>query len=99
MCFKLAFIGFGVVGQGLAEILREKRDRLKERYDFEFEVVAVSDVKLGSVYDPEGLDLDKVFEMLDEGESLSEYPEGKTGWDPIKTIKETNADKIGRAHV
>ncbi len=94
MCFKLAFIGFGVVGQGLADILHEKRERLKERYDFEFEVVTVSDMKLGSVYDPEGLDLDKVLEMIDEGTSLSEYPEGKTGWDPIKTIKETNADTI-----
>ena len=40
---RLAFIGFGVVGQGLAEILLEKKDILKEKYGYEYSVVAVSD--------------------------------------------------------
>jgi len=30
--YRLAFIGFGVVGQGLAEILYKKKDELKEKY-------------------------------------------------------------------
>lgn len=94
MCFKLAFIGFGVVGQGLAEILCEKRDLLKEKYEFEFEIVAISDMDLGSVYDPDGLDLGKVLDMIKRERSLSEYPEAETGWDSIRTIKETNADTI-----
>ncbi|MFP4609126.1 MAG: homoserine dehydrogenase [Candidatus Aenigmatarchaeota archaeon] len=91
---KLAFIGFGVVGQGLAEILLKKEEMLKRKYDLEFEVVAISDMKLGSVYDPNGLDLKKVTDMVEEGTPLSEYPEGKTGWDPIRTIEESNADTI-----
>lgn len=94
MCFKLAFIGFGVVGQGLAEILHEKKEELEERYDLEFEVVAISDKKLGSAYRPEGLELDKILDMVEHGISLSEYPEAETGADPMKTIKETNADTI-----
>lgn len=94
MTHRLAFIGFGVVGQGFAEILAKKEETLRERYDFDFQIVAISDMKLGSVYDPEGLDMKKVFEMIDKGESLSEYPDVKTDWEPIKTIKETNSDII-----
>ena len=41
MEFKLAFIGFGTVGQGLAEILIEKKQMLAEKYDFHYCVVAI----------------------------------------------------------
>ncbi len=94
MKFKLAFIGFGVVGQGLAEILHRKEERLKEKYDFEFEVLAISDVELGSIYNPEGLNLDEIFDLIDKGKKLSEYPEGKNRYDSIETIENTEADTI-----
>ncbi|MBS3817074.1 MAG: homoserine dehydrogenase [Candidatus Thermoplasmatota archaeon] len=94
MTFKLAFIGFGVVGQGLAEILAEKRERLREKYDFEFEVVAISDMKLGSVYDPEGLDLDEILKKVEEGDSLSDHPDAENGWDSLETIEKADADTI-----
>ena len=55
MKYKLAFIGFGTVGQGLADLLGEKRAFLKERYGFEYEVVVISDFLKGSVYNPAGL--------------------------------------------
>ena len=54
MEFRIAFIGFGVVGQGLAEILVEQEQILKKRYDFNFKVVAISDTLKGSVFDAEG---------------------------------------------
>lgn len=94
MKFKLAFIGFGVVGQGLAEILHQKEEKLKERYDFEFEVLAISDVQLGSIYNEEGLELGKVLDMVEDGKDISDYPEGTTGYDSIETITETEADTI-----
>jgi len=46
---KIAIIGFGNVGQGLAEILTSKKAELKRRHGFDYQVVAVSDFKLGSV--------------------------------------------------
>jgi len=51
MEFKLAFIGYGTVGQGLTEILLEKKDMLAEKYNFHWTVVAISDIMKGSVYD------------------------------------------------
>lgn len=97
---KIALIGFGTVGQGLCEILRDKKNSLNQKYNFEGKVVAVSDVMKGSVYCPDGLNIDKLLEFAQNGKSLNEYDcncENKkleTGWDALKTIKESNADVI-----
>lgn len=66
MAHKLAFIGFGVVGQGLAEILRDKKQALKQNEGFEAEIVAISDLKKGAIYHPGGLDIEKVLQVLQE---------------------------------
>jgi len=94
MDFKLAFIGFGTVGQGLAEILVEKKDILSKKYDFHYTVVAISDFIKGSVYDENGLDLKKILELLNKGKKIDEYPSGIKGMDSLTTIKKTNADTI-----
>ena len=94
MNYKLAFIGFGVVGQGLTEILLEKEDMLAEKYDFYYAVVAISDIMKGSVYDENGLDMEKILDMVEDGKKLDEYPSGVKGMDALTTIKETNADTI-----
>jgi len=94
MHFKLAFIGFGTVGQGLAEILIEKKQMLEQKYDFHFTVVAISDILKGSVYDENGLDLKKILELVKNGKKINEYPTGKKDMDSLSTIKETNADTI-----
>jgi len=94
MKFKLAFIGFGTVGQGLTEILSEKKDILKKKYDFEYTIVAISDFIKGSVYDEKGLDLEKIMELVKNGKKLDEYPKGIKGMDAVDTIKKTNADTI-----
>ncbi len=62
MEFNIAFIGFGVVGQGFAEILLEQENELKENHNFEYKVVANSDTMKGSVYDENGLDIKKLLE-------------------------------------
>jgi len=92
--FKIAFIGFGTVGQGLTEILLEKKDMLAEKYDFHWTVVAISDIVKGSVYDENDLDMTKVLDLVKKGKKLDEYPSGIKGLDSLATIKETNADTI-----
>ncbi len=94
MVFNIAFIGFGVVGQGLAEILVEQEDLLKKDYSFHFKVVAISDVVKGSVYDENGLDLKELLKLVKETGKIEEYPDGIKGWDSLKTITDTNANMI-----
>lgn len=97
MAHKLAFIGFGIVGQGLAEILRDKQETLKKNEDFEAEIVAISDLRKGSIYHPGGLNIDEVLRALQETGNLEDYPAAPglvTGWNSMKTIRDTNADTI-----
>ncbi len=94
MKYKLAFIGYGVVAQGLTEILVEKEEILKEKYDLDFSVVAISDIKKGSVYDENGLDMKNILKLVRQGKQIDKYPSGIKGLDSVQTIKETNADVI-----
>jgi homoserine dehydrogenase len=91
---KLALIGFGVVGQGLAEILLEKGAELKGRYGFEGQIVAVSDMQKGAVYHPAGLDIGELLAAAQTG-SLDAYPDSAglvRGLDSLQTIRQSNAD-------
>lgn len=92
---RIALIGFGTVGQGLCEILLSKKDYLKSKYNFEGEIVAISDVLKGAVYCKDGLDIQQCLDLVKSGKSLEEYNNNcEKGWDSIRTIKETNADII-----
>lgn len=80
MHFKLAFIGFGTVGQGLTEILLEKKEMLAEEYDFHWSVVAISDIMKGSVYDEDGLDMKKILYLVKNGKNLMSIHQVLKGW-------------------
>jgi homoserine dehydrogenase len=94
--YKLALVGFGVVGQGLAEILLKNAARLKKEHGFEYSVVAVSDFVKGSAYDPKGLDLARLLALAKEN-GISKYPGAKTGWNAVDTIAKSNADIVVEA--
>jgi homoserine dehydrogenase len=94
--YKIAIVGFGVVGQGLAEILLKHGERLRKEHGFEFSVVAVSDFVKGSAYDPKGLDLARLLELA-KTNAISQYPGAKTGWNAIDTITKSNADVVVEA--
>jgi len=89
---RLLFVGFGTVGQGLAELLLEKEKFLAENYGFEFNIVGIADKIMGSLFFPEGLDLEKALKMAKEERSLAGYPGGKYKKDALSLIKEADAD-------
>lgn len=97
MLHKLAFIGFGTVGQGLAEILRDKEGELRARYGFEVQVVAITTATRGTIYHPSGLDINTALTTIQETGSLNDYPEAPglvRGWDSLATIRDSNADTV-----
>lgn len=97
MAHKLALIGFGTVGQGLAEILRDKEQFLGEEIGFEAQIVAVSDLLKGALYHSAGLDIARLLEAVQTTGRLDDYPDSaglERGWDSLKTIRETNADTV-----
>lgn len=62
---RIAIFGFGAVGQGVAEILAEKKEEI-ERMIGKFRVVAVTDSR-GSVFDENGVKLTEVLSLKQRG--------------------------------
>lgn len=89
---RLIFIGFGTVGQGLAELMIRKKELLSKNYGLNCKVVGVADKLKGSVYSPEGLDLPRVLSKAGAGESLSVLSEYRYDGDALDMIKEAEAD-------
>jgi homoserine dehydrogenase len=91
---KIALIGFGVVGQGLLEILRDKGADLKAQNGFEAQVVAVATRSKGTLYNPAGLD---IHSLLAAADNFSQYPDAaglERGEDILSLIKNCNADVL-----
>jgi homoserine dehydrogenase len=88
---KILLIGFGTVGQGLAELLIEKRHELKELHGFEPTVVGISDMLKGSCYDPNGIDLEAALAAAEAGQPLSTLSPGFE-WDALEMIEKVDAD-------
>src|SRR4030042_5941158 len=91
---RLALIGFGNVGQGLAQILYDKGNTYADKFGLKFIIVAVTDLVYGSAYDPEGLDLLTLSKIASEHENLSQLPSQGNHWDAFTTISKSNADVI-----
>ncbi|WP_018922330.1 homoserine dehydrogenase [Salsuginibacillus kocurii] len=97
MAHKLAFIGFGGVGQGLVDILLDRSDWLRDKFGTEFQVVSITDLYKGSIHHNDGLDIQQARKLVKETGSLNDYPESEglvKGWDSLTTIQNTNADTI-----
>lgn len=94
MEYKLALIGFGNVGQGLAEILSAKAALLNERFDVDIRIVAICDLYKGSIADPDGFDPQAVLDHVTEKGDLKEFPAPNKGWDARETIENSNANVL-----
>jgi homoserine dehydrogenase len=91
MKHKIALIGFGTVGQGIAEILLDKKKELKEKYKFDFDITAVADFAYGNVYNAKGLD---VVKMLKEAKAKKKFSKDIVKWNNIELIEKSNATVV-----
>jgi homoserine dehydrogenase len=91
---KLALIGFGTVGQGLAEILRDKGAALEAQYGFKADIVAVATQSRGSLYHPDGLDVKDLLAAIQAGhlDRYPDVPDLSRNWDVLTLINQSNAD-------
>lgn len=96
MEYRIILIGCGTVGQGLLEILDRKAEFLRDCYQFEPKVVAITDMKKGTLISPEGLQIKKVLETLKDGKKLNQYPGPKQKSDdyvdPLDLIEQVEAE-------
>ena len=71
---RLSFAGFGVVGQGLAELLYTKRERLRRDFGLDVTIVSVANARHGCIYREEGLDIPTLLELARTRHPLTEHP-------------------------
>lgn len=65
---RLAMIGLGNVGQGFLTILSEQKPSLEARYGLSFSVVAVNDLRMGSLADVSGVSVQDLLTAAAKGD-------------------------------
>ena len=94
---RLALVGFGVVGQALAEVMQHKSSELEQQYGLKLQLVAVATRSRGSLYHPAGLDVKLLRQAIQKSGDLNAYPETpglRRGWDGRRLAQESNADTL-----
>jgi homoserine dehydrogenase len=91
---RVALIGFGNVGQGFAQILRDHDEQLARQYDIQITIVAISDIHKGSLYNASGLDPTALLKAVASTDRLDSVSAPRHGWDALRTISDTTADTI-----
>lgn len=71
---KVILMGFGAVGQGVAEAISLKKDIIKEEYETEVKIVAVADSSSSAICQ-EGLDEELLVNIKNEKGNLVDYPD------------------------
>ena len=94
MEYNLALIGFGNVGQGLAEILAGKAQMLREKFDADIRIVAICDLYKGSIADPDGFDPQDLLDHINAKDDLKEFPAPDKDWDAGETIEMSGANVL-----
>jgi homoserine dehydrogenase len=92
--YRLALIGFGNVGQGFAQILHEHGSEYERQFGLRLQLVAVSDLLKGSLYNPQGLDPSELLAGVSRTGKLDAIDAPSKGWDALRTIAETGADVV-----
>lgn len=95
--YRLALIGFGHVNQGLAEILRDKKDFLAETYGVSFTIVGVCALSKGSIYQPDGFQVSELLEAVQRDGNLDRVAAAQRGWDALTLITNSNTEIVVEA--
>src|SRR5512138_1079501 len=91
---RLGLIGFGNVGQGLAQILRDRGAEYARVFGLEFRIVGIADARLGCACRSEGWEPAQLLDHVARAGSLRGLPGEQTGWDALALIRECSADAI-----
>ncbi len=89
---RLSLVGFGVVGQGFAELIMTKHDFLKHYYGVDITLVGVANARHGFIYCQDGLHIPTVLQFVKEKASLADYS-GATHWaNALEGLQASSAD-------
>ncbi|HEV2471910.1 MAG TPA: homoserine dehydrogenase, partial [Chthonomonadales bacterium] len=95
--FRLVLVGFGIVGQGFAQLLQTKHAYLLEQCGVDLRLVGVANARHGLIYREEGLHLPTLLELAAAKRPLSDYP-GAAHWQTaLDGLRAVEADALVEA--
>jgi homoserine dehydrogenase len=89
---RLSLVGFGVVGQGLAELLHTKYGQLQREFGLEVTLVSVSNARHGFIYREMGLDIPTLLELAHARRPLTEHPDIRHYASALQGLQSTQMD-------
>ena len=92
--YRLALIGFGNVGQGLAQILRDRQEILADQFGIKVLITAVCDSNKGTAAHSEGIPPHELLTSMHTCGSLDEVAADHPGWDALQMIENSQADVV-----
>lgn len=92
--YRLAFLGFGNVGQALARLLLRKRELLLHDYSLSFSITGIATAHHGMAIDLQGIDLEHVLQHISTGGNLDIYSARPTVSDPLEFIEHCSAEVL-----
>ncbi|MGD2104315.1 MAG: homoserine dehydrogenase [Anaerolineae bacterium] len=92
---RLVLIGLGNLGRRFCQVLAEKGEHLRSRYDLDLLLVGAADSR-GSAYDPvSGLSPERIVSIKSNGGTIAHYPDaGKEGWLAPALVATAQADVL-----
>ncbi|MCY1217542.1 Homoserine dehydrogenase [compost metagenome] len=94
--YDLALIGFGGVNRSLAELIAARGEALRAEVGFGLRVVAITDLRLGSLVDAGGIDLSMALALGGDGETFARHG-GSAEPDNEGVIRNCTADIVCEA--
>jgi homoserine dehydrogenase len=92
--YKLAFVGFGNVGQALARLFLRKKAELAQRYHIAVTTVGIATGRHGTAVDPDGIDLERALALMDGGAALDDLSRQPVEGDILAFIRSSGAEVL-----
>lgn len=89
---KIAVVGFGEIGQAFAQLLIDKGDDVKRRFNTRLSVVCIATRSKGNVVDAWGIDLHKALTNIREKGTLEGVMGYETGRTPMELLESVQYD-------
>ena len=91
---QLALLGFGNVGQALAELLAEKEDLIRRQYGVTYRVIGICTRSHGCAVDPDGIDLERAVKLAKRSPSIASLNVGAEPPDATAFLRSCGADIV-----
>src|SRR5438128_1754168 len=94
---RLSLLGFGTVGQWLAEALHTRQAWLQQEYGVDVTVISVATAHHGMIYRENGLDIPTLLDLVATQQPLTNHPSVTHWTNALEGLQATGGDVLAEA--